>query len=251
NVGKSTLLSVLTKARPKIANYHFTTLNPNLGVMEYYDTSYVLADIPGLIEGASDGLGLGHKFLRHIERVRLIVHLIDISGFEGRDPYDDYLKIRNELKKYSLDVYNRPEIVVLNKVDLLSDDELIKEFEKKLGKETIKISAMNRSGLDQLKQEIHNILVELPKPEPIKFVPFEYDKLDRETVEIHYDKGVYYITGGFVEDLARKAYLDDLDSFNWFQKKLRDRGVIDMLHENGAKDGDTVCILDLEFTLSE
>ncbi|MDE5548632.1 MAG: GTPase ObgE, partial [Clostridia bacterium] len=143
NVGKSTILSVISSAKPKIANYHFTTLTPNLGVVKYYDKDFVVADIPGLIEGASDGAGLGHNFLRHIERVRLIVHVVDISGIEGRDPYEDYLTINNELESYSAKLASLPQIVVVNKCDLLEDESAIQEFEKKLGSKVIRISAIS------------------------------------------------------------------------------------------------------------
>ena len=249
NVGKSTLLSVISAARPKIANYHFTTLSPNLGVVKHYDESFVVADIPGLIEGAAEGAGLGHDFLRHVERVRLIVHVVDVSGSEGRDPVEDYHKIRTELKNYSEKLYSLPEIVVANKVDLLGDDGEADSFGEKIGKKVYKISAATTKGVKELVDAVAEELKELPPVAPLEFEKFEYEKVDKNEVTITVENGVYYVTGGYVEELARKAYLDDTDSFNWFQRKMRERGIIDMLREKGAKDGDTVCVIDLEFTL--
>ncbi len=249
NVGKSTLLSVISAARPKIASYPFTTLSPNLGVVKYYDNSFTVADIPGLIEKAAEGVGLGHSFLRHIERVRLIVHLIDISGSEGRNPIDDYNIIRKELKNYSRDLYLLPEIVVANKMDLLQEKEVINEFEKQTNKKILEISAITRSGVENLVSQMAKELKDLPPVEPIKFVPFEYDEEDRYSYNIEKVDDIYYITGGFVEELARKVYLDDTESFVYFQRQMRDRGIIEELRKQGAKDGDTICVLDVEFVL--
>ena len=251
NVGKSTLLSVISAARPKIANYHFTTLSPNLGVVKNFDDSFVVADIPGLIEGAAEGVGLGHDFLRHIERVRLIVHIVDISGSEGRNPIDDYNKIREELRNYSEKLYELPEIVVGNKADLLIDNTIKESFEKETGKKIYNISATTTKGVKELLNIISEKLKELPPLAPLEFEKFEYEKVDKNEVNISFEDGIYYVNGAYVEELARKAYLDDTNSFNWFQKKMRERGIIDMLKEKGAKDGDTVCVLDLEFTLWE
>lgn len=250
NVGKSTLLSVISKARPKIANYHFTTLSPNLGVVSYYDDSFIAADIPGLIEGAAEGLGLGHSFLRHIERVRLIVHIVDISGSEGRTPTEDYFKIRDELKRYSRELFELPEILVANKCDLVDDAEkAIKELAEKSGKEVIAISAATTKDVDKAVKAMAEKLKTLPPVEPIRFTPFEYEKTDRESYFIEKSGNTFYVTGGFVEELARKVYLDDLESFVYFQRKMREKGIIDALREKGAKDGDTICVLDVEFTL--
>lgn len=251
NVGKSTFLSVISAARPKIANYHFTTLSPNLGVVKHFEDSFVVADIPGLIEGAAKGAGLGHDFLRHVERVRLIVHVVDVSGSEGRDPVEDYKAIRSELKNYSEKLFALPEIVVLNKCDMLENDEPIARFEREIGVKTINISAATTKGVRSAVDAMAEKLKELPPVAPLEFEKYEYEEIDKNEVVIAYEDGVYYVTGGYVEELARKAYLDDTDSFNWFQKKMRDRGIIDMLHEKGAKDGDTVCVIDLEFTLWE
>lgn len=249
NVGKSTLLSVISKAKPKIANYPFTTLSPNLGVVSCYDDSFIVADIPGLIEGAAEGTGLGHSFLRHVERVRLIVHLVDISGSEGRNAVDDYNVIRDELKRYSKELYNLPEIVVANKIDLLNSKDSIDEFEQKTQKKVLKISAATTEGIKELVAHMASKLKELPPIEPIKFIPFEYEKEDKQSFFIEKKGDTYYVTGGFVEELAKKVYLDDTESFVYFQRKMRDRGIIDELRKKGAKDGDTVCVLDVEFTL--
>ncbi len=249
NVGKSTLLSIITAAKPKIANYPFTTLSPNLGVVKYHDNSFTVADIPGLIENASQGVGLGHAFLRHIERVRLIVHLLDISGSEGRDAVKDYYTIRQELKNYSISLYNLPEIIVANKVDLLQDDDKIKSFEKKVEKKVLHLSAITMKGVKELVDRMAFELQKLPPPEPMQFVPFEYEEEDRYSYFIEKRDGIYFVTGGFVEELARKVYLDDTESFVYFQRKMRERGIIDDLRKHGAKDGDTVCVLDIEFEL--
>ena len=169
NVGKSTLLSVVSAARPKIADYHFTTLTPNLGVVAYGDGSFVMADIPGLIEGASQGAGLGTRFLRHIERVRLIVHVVDVSGSEGRDPYDDFVKINKELGEYSAKLAALPQIVCANKCDIATEEQ-IAEFERKVGQKVIPISAATRKGVDELLAEISARLAELPKQQPLEVV---------------------------------------------------------------------------------
>ena len=248
NVGKSTLLSVISAARPKIANYHFTTLSPNLGMVDYYGDSFVVADIPGLIEGASEGVGLGHSFLRHVERVRLIVHLVDISGSEGRNPVEDYIAIRKELKNYSEDLSELKEIVVANKCDLLYGDETtIEELEKVCGSKVIQISAATTEGVNELKKAMSEVLKEIPPVAPLEFIPFEYEEKDRSNFEINYENGIYFVTGGYVEELARRVVLSDYDSFRWFQRCLRDRGVIDALKEAGMQDGDTVSIMDIDF----
>ncbi len=249
NVGKSTILSVISAARPKIASYHFTTLTPNLGVVKHYEESYVVADIPGLIEGAAEGLGLGHEFLRHIERVRLIVHVLDISGSEERDPISDYKIIREELKNYSSILYDLPELVVANKCDLLEDQGIFDKFEKETGKKLIKMSAATTEGVKNLVDSMANELAKLPPITQLEFEKFEYEIVDKSIYNIDLEDGVYVVSGPFVEEIAKKAYLDDVDSFNWFQRKMREQGVLDELRELGAKDGDTVRVLDIEFTL--
>lgn len=249
NVGKSTLLSVLTSAKPKIANYHFTTINPNLGVVEMYDDSFVIADIPGLIEGAGEGAGLGHYFLRHIERVRLIVHIVDISGSEGRDPVDDYFKIRKELAVYSEKFAATPEIVVASKADLPMEEGALERFEKETGKKPFVISALARQGLDELLAEMKKRVDELPPPERMEV---DADATLESKPEggfeiVRRDDGAFEVVGGLVDYLARNVVLSSYDSFAFFQKVLKDRGVIDALKGCGMKEGDTVAIADVEF----
>lgn len=251
NVGKSTLLSVLTSAKPKIANYHFTTLSPNLGVVNMYDDSFVIADIPGLIEGASEGAGLGHDFLRHIERVRLIVHVVDISECEGRSALEDYEKINNEITSYSSKLGELPQIVVLNKIDMLYGEEnKIEEFANSIGKKVFPISAITHDGTKELLDEIYSVLKTLPKQEPFETDYYEFEKPDENRYEIiKIDDDTYEITGGFIDKLARNVVLDDVDSFNYFQRVLRDKGIIKELYKKGAKEGDTVYVSDIAFDL--
>ncbi|MDD7457587.1 MAG: GTPase ObgE [Clostridia bacterium] len=251
NVGKSTLLSVLTSAKPKIANYHFTTLSPNLGVVNMYDDSFVIADIPGLIEGASEGAGLGHDFLRHIERVRLIVHVVDISECEGRSALEDYEKINNEITSYSSKLGELPQIVVLNKIDMLYGEEnKIEEFANTIGKKVFPISAITHDGTKELLDEIYSALKTLPKQEPFETDYYEFEKPDENRYEIiKIDDDTYEITGGFIDKLARNVVLDDVDSFNYFQRVLRDKGIIKELYKKGAKEGDTVYVSDIAFDL--
>ena len=251
NVGKSTILSKISAAKPKIANYHFTTLTPNLGVVKYYDDNFVCADIPGLIEGASEGTGLGTEFLRHIERTRVLVHVVDISGSEGRDPYEDYKKINVELRKYSKELAKRPQIVLLNKCDVYGAEENIKAFKKKLNyrREVFPVTAVTGEGLKEVVKRIVEILSELPAPKPIEFEEFSYEKDDPRKFTVTYDAedNVYAIEGPIVKLLERNVVLDDMDSIAYMQKTLRRYGVIDALRKKGAKDGDTVLIGDIAF----
>ena len=249
NVGKSTLLGVLTRAKPKIANYHFTTLSPNLGMAEYYDKSFVIADIPGLIEGASEGLGLGTEFLRHIERTRMLVHVIDVSGEEGRDPYDDYLKINAELKKYSKELYKLKQIVALNKCDYFGVEENIKAFKEKLKgkKRVVTISAQTGEGVDKLKKIIYEVLKDLPPVSPLEFEEFNYVKPDRLEYEIFKEGETFVIVGTLVEVLKRNVVMDDMNSLAYLYKVLKDRGIIKELKAMGATDKSTVIIGGEEF----
>lgn len=253
NVGKSTLLSVMTAARPKIANYHFTTLSPNLGVANYYDHSFVVADIPGLIEGAAEGAGLGHAFLRHIERTRMLVHVVDMSGSEGRDPYDDYLKIKAELKSYSRMLAALPAVIAANKMDEPNAEENLKAFKKHIRKiPVVPISAAIGEGVKELTDAIWQVLKELPPQKPLEYVPFEYGEKDLDSFEITREPdGSYLVTGGLVEALGNRVILDDVDSFRYFQKQLREKGVIAALREKGAKQGDIVIFSDFEFEFVE
>ena len=251
NVGKSTLLSVVSAARPKIADYHFTTLTPNLGVVAYGDGSFVMADIPGLIEGASQGAGLGTRFLRHIERVRLIVHVVDVSGCEERDPYDDFVKINKELSEYSAILAALPQIVCANKCDIATEGQ-IAEFERKVGQKVIPISAATRKGVDELLAAISARLAELPKQQPLEVVERREEYVDPSsfTVDIAED-GAFVVTGPLVDKLTRTTILDDYGSFNYFQKRLTDAGVIAALLKAGMVEGDTVRIADTEFEYEE
>ena len=249
NVGKSTLLSVLTSAKPKIANYHFTTINPNLGVVQMYDDSFVIADIPGLIEGASEGAGLGHYFLRHIERVRLIVHIVDITGSEGRDPIDDYKKINQALATYSEKLAQIPQIVVAGKADLLTDRSEIEKFEKAIGKKVYVVSSVTHEGLDELLAVMKQKVEELPPPQRIaRDENFELEpKSDQKFTISRLDDGSFFVDGGLVDFLIQNVTISSQDSFAFFQKVLKDRGVIAELKKRGMKEGDIVCIGDLEF----
>lgn len=260
NVGKSTFLGAVTEAKPKIANYHFTTLSPNLGVLKQYDKTCVLADIPGLIEGASEGVGLGHQFLRHIERTRLIVHIVDISGIESRDPQQDFITINKELREFSEVLAGLPQIVALNKADLLPpDSNAVEEFKAFLHTQAgyedspvYVISANQRKGVGELVDAIFDKLATLPQPEPIESEEFEFDKPDTNSIEVEkLDEGVYEVRGGKIIELLRKTNFDESDSLAYFQKRLRDDGVIAKLKELGLKDGDTVVVGDMELEYTE
>ncbi len=253
NVGKSTLLSKLTNAKPKIANYHFTTLSPNLGVCEFYDSSFTVADIPGLIEGASDGAGLGIDFLRHIERTRMLVHVVDMSGLEGRDPYDDYVKINEELKKYSTELAKLVQIVVANKCDCFEAEENLKAFIKKVGNKNkvMKISALTGDGLNQLKKAIRSELDLLPPLKPLEYEEFNYVKPDKLTYEILHEGETFVIVGTLVEVLKRNVVMDDMNSLAYLHKVLKDRGIIAELRKMGATEKSTIIIGGEEFILQD
>lgn len=250
NVGKSTLLSKISAAKPKIANYHFTTLSPNLGVVKYYDESFVAADIPGLIEGAADGAGLGHDFLKHIERTRMLVHVVDISGAEGRDPVEDFKKINEELKGYSKKLAALPQVIALNKCDIYGADENVKAFKKKYGKKykIFTLTAVNGGGADELIGGVFGILQSLP---PVSRVEsdesFTYRKSGNLGFEIYMDGEVFVVVGDLVDMLCRNVVLNDPDSMAYFQKILREKGVISKLKEMGIKEKDVVSIGEVEF----
>lgn len=249
NVGKSTILSVISAAKPKIANYHFTTLTPNLGVVKIDEDSFTVADIPGLIEGAAEGVGLGHDFLRHIERTRLIIHVVDMGASEGRIPFEDYTAVRKELKNYSETLYKLPEIIIANKMDLPDSEDNLKNF-KNLLKKRVKILPVSGATTKGLKEAVRYIAAKiktLPPSEPIAYEPFSYEEDDRRSFDVKIEGGVYVVYGGLVEELARNVVLSDTESFRYFQKILREKGVIDRLEEMGIEEGDTVRILDIEF----
>lgn len=251
NVGKSTLLSVISAARPEIADYHFTTLSPNLGVVEYDYKSFVVADIPGLIEGASQGIGLGHSFLRHIERVRLIVHIVDISGSEERDPVQDYHTIRKELTDYSPKLASLPEVVVANKIDLLQDEQNFIRLEQACAKPVIRISAIKKQGTKELVQELIRLLEELPQQQPLTYQPFEYEKDNINAYEVFKVGDIYYVEGGFINHIVRRVNFQDAHSLAYFQKTLKDKGVFKELKRQGAQDGDTISVLGMIFDYME
>ncbi len=250
NVGKSTLLSVISNANPKIANYPFTTLYPNLGVVEVNGQTFVVADIPGLIEGASEGLGLGHYFLKHVERVRLILHLIDASESEGRKINDDYLKINQELFKYSKQLAQTPQIVIFTKIDELSDEELdtkIKDFQNNFKIKPIPISAILHEGIEEVKNKTLEMLSKIPKKPPLKVEINDFDINDLTSIDIVKENEKFVISGGKIDNFIRGIVLDDPRSFAYFQNRLIEMGIIDMLKEKGLKNGDIVKIKDIEF----
>lgn len=257
NVGKSSLLKAVSNAKPKIANYHFTTLSPNIGVVKAYNTSMVWADIPGLIDGASEGVGLGHDFLRHIERTRVLIHVIDAAGSEGRDPYQDYININNELKKYSEYVSHIPQVVALNKIDLIHPDireEYLAELKKQIGKDVpiFEISAVAFMGLNELIKYVADVVEKQPELVKMDIEEKDIDKRTRKTFEIaKLDDHYYEVFGDLIDEIAFNVILNDYQSFAYFQKRIKDEGIIDALLEAGMKEGDTVkmCQIEFEYTL--
>lgn len=257
NVGKSTILSILSAARPKIANYHFTTLKPNLGVVFIGERkSFVIADIPGLIEGASKGAGLGHDFLKHIERTRVLVHVLDASGSEGRDPIEDFYAINEELFSYNERLRDKAQIIVANKTDMMeSEENLLKiknEFEPQ-GIKVYELSAVTNKGIDELKYGIWDLLQTIK----IDYETFDEVYQDREIKEtedsiiVRKENDKYIVEGSFVERLIYSTYFDDVDSLRYFQDSLRKKGVIDKLKELGIDEGESVFICDYEFEFFE
>ena len=253
NVGKSTLLSVVSKAQPKIANYHFTTLFPNLGVV-YVDeeTSFVMADIPGIIEGASEGAGLGHDFLRHVDRCRLLVHVVDVSGSEGRDPAEDFDAINAELAQWSPELAKRPQIVVANKTDIMEDESLLDALRKHiepLGFPVFPLSAASHLGTRELVYKIAEKLAELPPVavyEPT-YVPRAPQLDTDEPLEIENEDGVWYVAGKWLERLMANVNFSDYESRMFFDRSLREAGVFALLEERGVRDGDTIDLYGLQF----
>ena len=257
NVGKSTLVSVVSEAKPEIANYHFTTINPVLGVVRMGEgQSFVMADIPGLIEGAGDGVGLGHKFLRHVERCRMLVHIVDVAGSEGRDPKEDFEIINSELKKFNPELAERPMIVAGNKCDLC-DDEQIEDFRKFVedkGYKFFPIMAAISYGVDELLKCIQEMLSQLPpivryEPDPIVVKPAE--EFDQTAVNVHVEDGIYVVEGKWLLQLIDSVNFDDFESLQYFERVLINTGVIDALRDAGINEGDTVSIYDLQFDFVE
>ncbi len=254
NVGKSTILSVVTSAKPKIANYHFTTLTPNLGVVKRYDTAFVVADIPGLIEGAAEGAGLGHDFLRHIERTRMLVHVLDISGCEGRDPIEDYRQIRSELTQYSEKLAELPEIIAANKMDITGAEDwlnLLKEELADTGVEIYPVSAATGKGFEPLLDRILEMLKTLPKT-----LEFEEDDISPSAqyewgFNIEMDGEVFVVSGGTVDYILDTTNAEDEESMRRFQRLLETEGIIDALRQMGATEESVIRLGEWEFDFIE
>lgn len=253
NVGKSTILSKVTAATPKIADYHFTTIDPNLGVVKTeYGDSFVIADIPGIIEGASDGTGLGIQFLRHVERTRLLLHVIDAAGTEGRSPVEDFHKINEELKKYSEKLANRKQIIVANKIDSMQDEQNLKDLEqlaKENDLELYKISAATGEGLKELFNHVSSVIKTLPKEEIVDIddrIVYTLEE-EEEPFTIEVVNGEFIVQGPAAERIMRRINVEDNESFAYLQRSLKKIGIDDALREKGIKDGDSVLLVDWEF----
>ncbi len=253
NVGKSTIISCVSAAKPKISNYHFTTLSPVLGVVgSSSQDSFVMADIPGLIEGAAEGIGLGHDFLRHVERCRLLVHVVDVSGSEDRDPINDFEIINNELFTYDEEMKNVPQIVAANKSDIATDEqfERFSNYIKEKGYPIFKISAATRNGLDELIFAVRSKLKELP---PVKVYSTQAPSIDSilkkndRSFNITVEDGVYFVEAQWLITILNSVNMDDYESLQYFQRVLRTSGIIDALIEKGIQEDDTVSIYDFEF----
>lgn len=258
SVGKSTLLSVVSSAKPKIGAYHFTTIVPNLGMVQVEDgKSFAMADLPGLIEGAAQGVGLGHQFLRHIERTRVIVHIVDMSGMEGRDPYEDYLSINKELEEYNLRLTERPQLVVANKMDMPGAEENLAEFRKKLGDDikVFPISAISRQGLQELLYEIVHLLDVTPEfllhdveeEETEATVMYKHEAKGADFVVSRDEDGAFVLSGDTIERLFKMTDFSREESVRRFSRQMRGMGVDDALREAGIENGDTVRLMKFEF----
>lgn len=255
NVGKSTLISVVSAAKPKIANYHFTTLTPVLGVVKIEEgKSFVMADIPGLIEGASEGVGLGHEFLRHVERCRLIVHVIDVSGSEGRDPIEDFKAINHELENFSMELAEAPQIVAANKSDMATPEQIerLRNYVEDQGLLFYEISAATTKGTKELMYGVWERLSVLPPVKQFEAQPLTQEELDDKLISkkdfrVTVEDGVYFVEADWLLDILRTANMDDYSSLQYFQNVLRTSGIIDKLEEMGIEEGDTVFIFDFEF----
>lgn len=254
NVGKSSLISVVSAAKPVIANYHFTTLTPVLGVVKRGEKSFVMADIPGLIEGASEGVGLGHEFLRHVERCRLIVHVVDVSGIEGRDPKEDFDKINLELANFSEELAERPQIVAANKCDIASDEQIreFEEFIKEKGLPFFRISAATTDGTDELMSAVLEKLDTLPPVKRYEAVPLSLEELaaadeKKHSFTVKKQDGVYVVEAEWLAPILSVVNMEDYESLQYFQRVLRSSGIIDELERQGIQEDDLVSIFDFEF----
>lgn len=256
NVGKSTLLSVSTSAKPKIANYHFTTIAPNLGVVQIYDTSFVMADIAGIIEGAHQGAGLGHKFLKHIERTKVLIHVVDVSGSEGRDPIEDFDKINRELEQYSPRLMKKPQIVAANKIDLISEDDPkyleFKEYVESKGYKVFPMSAPINIGVKEVLAEaadkLQKLLEEPQEDDGYEMFDFEADEYDPDyrTVSVEFDGRNYILSGKQLEKIFNSTNFTDSGSVRYLYRYIEKSGALDKMKELGIEDGDTIKIKDFE-----
>ncbi|MBA4602728.1 GTPase ObgE [Thermoactinomyces mirandus] len=261
SVGKSTLLSVVSAAKPKIASYHFTTLVPNLGVVQVESgRSFVMADLPGLIEGAHQGVGLGHQFLRHVERTRILLHVVDMAGSEGRDPYEDYLQINEELKQYRQDLENRPQIVVANKMDLPDAKEHLVLFKEQVGKETpvFPVSAVTGEGIKELLYAVVELLEKVEREQQVQETvehtterKIYRSREEKPAFAIRKENEIYVVEGERIEKLIQRTNFSYHDSVMRFARIIRQMGVEDALRKKGAKNGDTVRIGEMEFELND
>lgn len=259
NVGKSTLLSVCTSAKPKIAGYHFTTIDPNLGVVDMYDTSFVMADIAGIIEGASEGVGLGFKFLKHIERTKVLIHVIDVSGSEGRNPIDDYRKINAELAAFNPKLLNKPQIIAANKMDIVYDQDKLQEFMdfmKKEGRPVFPISAATKQGIKELMDETLYRIQTYEEDETMDYEMFDFEKdeydADYKKISGYLDEdGVYVLEGKQLTKIFNSTNFTDNGSIRYLYNYIVKQGGIKLLQQLGLKEGDTVRIEDFEFEYTE
>lgn len=255
SVGKSTIISQISSAKPKIAAYHFTTLKPNLGVVKVNDTSFVVADLPGLIEGASRGDGLGDQFLKHIERTRVIAHVIDMGATEGRDPYEDYLIINNELKQFNPNILDKPQIIIANKMDMPSSLSNLEKFKNKVNVDIYPVEAINGNGLKEVVLALAKMLEKIKKQPLYEEEKFEshvlYKFKEEQPFTVIKQDNVWIVKGDKVEKLLKMTKFNTDEAANRFANKLRKYGVDDKLRQLGAKDGDTVRILDFEFEYKE
>ena len=252
NVGKSTILSVVTAARPKIANYHFTTLTPNLGIVRHHGQDFIMADIPGLVEGASEGAGLGFDFLRHVERTKLLLHVVDVSGSEGRDPLEDFDRINAELAAFG-DLKYRPQIVAANKMDIPEAEENLERLKAHVGRDipVFAVSAATHKGFEELLNCVAQTLEDLPESQPYEEEEETADFICSGGFEVSREGNVFVVSGFAAEQLIESVNFEDRESLNWFHRTMRKSGIIDELRRQGAQEGSVVRMADMEFDFIE